>query len=276
MQQTPLDIAHAAMFASGDAAAPRAALLACLGDTELILLLADQTGAPGVTPEIFDTSDGRFAIAFDTQERLADFAKAVAHCVTLPGRVLSAMLTEADLGLALNPGVAPSSHLFSTASLAWLNDTLNTAPRIHERTVTEIFAPNVETTDVLRALDHKLAKAAGLASHAALARVAFSNGDTAHIVGFLDPVPGAEGALARAVNQALTFADAAGTWEVGFFGAETTIGKALILNGIVLNLPQRSDPVRPAAPGSDPDKPPILKYPLASIALIAVDEVDER
>ncbi len=260
---TALDDAHAAMEAAPDDDAARLAFHDRLASAELYLLLEREPEAAGrLDPRPFETSQGTFVLAFDRVERLAAFAEGEAPYAALSGRVLAAMLAGRGLGLALNPGVAPSSHLMAADAVAWLAETLSDAPDELEAVPRELSPPGGLPERLLTALDAKLASARGLARMAYLAQVTWETGARGHLLAFIDATRGAEGALARAVREALVFSGLeAGALDVAFFAASQPISARLARVGLRFDLPKFEAAVAPdpAGPGMDPDRPPRLR-----------------
>ena len=258
---TPLDDAHAAMTAAPDDDGLRLAFHDRLCSAELFLLLnAEPEGGDRLDPRLFETSQGSFVLAFDDPERLARFAEGEAPYAALSGRVLAAMLAGQGIGLALNPGVAPSSHLMPPDAVSWLADALSGAPDELEARPTELRAPGALPDALLTALDAKLASARGLARMAYLSGVTWDTGAHGHLLAFVDAAPGAEGALARAVREALVFSGLeAGALDVAFFRAADPVSARLAKAGLRFDLPAFAPASQPAAPGMDPDKPPRLR-----------------
>ena len=259
---TPLDKAHAAMEAAPEDDAARLRFYERLADAELFLLLEKEPENERIAPEIFDTSDASFVLVFDTEDRLAQFVGRVAPYAGLSGRVIANMLAGQGIGLAVNPEVAPSSILIPNEALGWLADTLEHAPDEVEAKV-ESFEPPAGLPEVLiTALDAKLSTAGGLAKMAYLVGTTYESGSRSHMLGFVDVVPGADGALAKAVNEALTFSGIeAGALDVGFFAASDPVAAQLARVGLRFDLPEppKAEDHVPVTPGSDPDKPPILR-----------------
>jgi hypothetical protein len=80
------------------------------------------------------------------------------------------------------------------------------------------------------------------------------------MLAFVDPAPGAEGALAQLVGDALSFSGLeAASLDVAFFRATDPICARLARVGLRFDLPEVVAPPERAAPGSDPDKPPRLR-----------------
>ena len=112
------------------------------------------------------------------------------------------------------------------------------------------------------ALKVKLARASGLAVAALLAGVRYDDGRQGHMLAYLGAAPGAEGALARAAGEALTFSGVeAGELDVTFLNAEDAGLAAMARVALRFDLPEpvRHQPSPPQAPGTDPEKPPILR-----------------
>ncbi|WP_170360477.1 SseB family protein [Ruegeria arenilitoris] len=258
---TALDAAHATMEASPQDDAARLRFFERLADSELFLLLAEEAQDENISPELFDVADGRFVLAFDRHDRLARFAERPVPYVALSGRVLSTMLAGQGIGLGLNLEVAPSSMLIPAEALGWLATTLEHAPEEVQQRLAEFLPPKGMPDDLLIALDTKLATAVGLAEAAFLVGTKTEEGGMGHLLGFVGAVEGAEPALAKAASEALTFSGIeAGAMDVGFFGSHDPASAALARVGLRFDLPQpEARVIEQVTPGSDPDKPPILK-----------------
>ncbi|MGX9355373.1 SseB family protein [Roseobacteraceae bacterium S113] len=259
MSDTPLDLAHAAMQTSDSAAAAERAFYAQLAASELFLMLTDTPEGDQISPELFDLGDATFVLAFDTEERLAGFAGRIVPYVALSGRALAQMLAGQGIGLALNPEAAPSSMLLPPEAMAWLAETTAHAPRETHARIEEVMAPMGLPEVLLTTLDAQLAGAQGLARSAYLVGVRYEGGGQGHLLGVVDVMAGAEPALARAVQEALTFSGLeAGALDVAFFEPAHAMAATLARHGLRFDLPQGTPSLAPQAPGMDPDKPPRL------------------
>ena len=258
---TPLDTAHAAMEAAPGDDAARLRFFERLADGELFLLLAEEAQGDQITPELFETEEGRFVLVFDREERLAAFVGRIAPYAALSGRAVTRMLAGQGIGLGLNLEVAPSSVLIPAEAVDWLAETLAQAPGEEERHLDTLTPPHGLPEALLSALDAKLAAARGLAVSAYLVAVTYRGGGQGHLLGVIDARPGAEAALAAAVNEALTFSGIeAGALDVAFFAASDPVAARLAKVGLRFDLPQPgAAETKRRAPGSDPDRPPILR-----------------
>ena len=262
MTTTPLDSAHAAMEAAPDDDTARLRFYERLADSELVLMLSAEPEGRDVSPEIFEIGDARFVLAFDLEERLSAFADRAVPYAALSGRGLAGMLAGQGIGLALNLEVAPSAILLPPEALAWLRETLDHGPAESEATPREIAPPRGLPDTLLAALDTKLATAQGLARKAYLAAVTYDDGTRGHLLAFSGTQPGAEGALARAMNEALVFSGLeAGALDVAFLPDDAPLLAELARHALRFDLPEPASPgrVEPVAPGSDPDRPPRLR-----------------
>lgn len=222
-------------------------------NSELYLML-DGT-AESETPLLFDTSDGKFVLAFDTEDRLSTFAGAPAPYAALSGRALALMLESKGVGAALNPEVAPSSMLIPPDAIDWLHNLLDDAPKEQQKVPTEVRTPTAPPR-LIEGLDGKLASAAGLASHAWLADVSYDDG-TGLLLAIFGAAPGAESVLAKAISEAVIFSGfETGALDVAFFNADDPIGERLARVGLRIDLPHPEQP-KPITP--DPKMPPRLK-----------------
>lgn len=261
-EMTPIDEAHAAMQAAPEDDAVRLRFYERLADSELFLMLTEEAQGDTITPDLFELPDATFALVFDRAERLSGFAESVVPYAALSGRAIVGMLAGQGIGLGLNLEVAPSSILIPPAAVDWLAATLAEAPAEVEERIAEFSRPAGLPESLLRALDTKLALARGLARTAYLVGTTSESGAKGHLLAFIDAKDEARGALAKAAGEALTFSGLdAGVLDVGFFAAQDSSAAALARHGLRFDLPAAPEPARavPVAPGSDPNKPPILR-----------------
>ncbi|MEP2716831.1 SseB family protein [Pseudophaeobacter sp.] len=261
-ESTALDQAHALMQASPEDDAARLRFYERLADSELFMMLSAEPEGDRIAPELFETPEGRFVLVFDREDRLAQFAGRAVPYAGLAGRGVVEMLAGQGIGLGVNLEVAPSSTLLSAEAVGWLHETLQNVPDQVEAAIEELLPPAGLPEVLLTALDAKLATAAGLASSAYLVALRYQGGGQGHLLGFVDAAPEAEGALAKAVSEALTFSGVeAGALDVGFFAASDQMGASLARVGLRFDLPQPEEPklYQPKIPGGDPENPPILK-----------------
>lgn len=260
MTLTDLDKAHALMAADPDDDGARLRFYERLADSELFLLLEGEAEGEQISPELFDIEGQQYALVFDREERLSEFANRVVPYAGLPGRALAGMLAGQGVGLALNPQVAPSMMLIPADAIDWLVDTLGHAPQEAEAHLTEISAPRGLPEAVITGLDRKLAIAEGLAMRAYLAAATYADGGKGHVLAFIDAKENAEQALANAAGEALRFSGIeAGVMDVLFAAADDPLTARLEKVGLRFDLPQPQERPSPAAPGSDPEKPPRLR-----------------
>ncbi|MEM6888333.1 MAG: SseB family protein [Pseudomonadota bacterium] len=259
---TALDRAHAAMEAAPEDARARLSFYERLADAELFLMLTDEPDnrTETVSPEVFDLENARYVLAFDREARLAEFAGQITPYVALSGRGIVSMLAGQGIGLGVNLEVAPSQMLLPAEAIIWLNETLGNLPDQEQMQISEVHPPRGLPETLVTALDAKLATAMGLADCAYLAAVTQVDGARGHLLAFVGAVPDAEGALAQAVGESLTFSGIeAGVLDVSFFHRTDSIVSRLERVGLRFDLPQLQQRAPRAAPGSDPAQPPKLR-----------------
>lgn len=257
---TLLDAAHAAVSADPENETLRLRFFERLADGELVLLLEREAMGERLEPRVFELEDGPVVLVFDREERLASFSGGIAPYAALPGRVIAGLLKGQGIGMGVNLGVAPSSMLLPPEAMDWLAETLEDGPEEVEAQPEEFLAPAVPEA-VIAALDSKLARAGGLAVAALLAGVVYRDGRRGHLLAFLDAAEGAEGPLARAMNEALVFSGVeTGELDVVFLAAAAPAAQAMARVGLRFDLPapEVAD-LAPAAPGMDPSRPPKLR-----------------
>lgn len=255
---TEIDRAHAAMEAAPADDAARLRFYAVLADAELLLLLEDEPADETLSPLILPLEEGRFVMAFDTEERLAEFTGAVAPYAALPGRVIAAQLAGQGVGLGLNLGVAPSAFLMPPGAVDWLTGMLAQGPVAAEAAPADFTAPDLPD-GLRRALADKIARLPGQA-----AQVLVAEHGGGWLLAFVDAVPGAEPALAKAVSEALAFSGLEeGVLDVTFLAGGDPRHAALARVALALPVPapaqETAQVLRVEAPGMDPARPPRLK-----------------
>ena len=260
MSETALDRAHREMEAAPEDDAARLRFYERLGDAELFLLLAEEAEGDNVTPQVFNPGAGPLVLVFDREDRLAAFVGGAAPYAALSGRAIAPLLAAQGLGLGLNLDVAPSSFLMDADGVAWLAQTLGTAPDRVEARLSEVAAPAGLPESLIEALDTKLATATGLAQVAYLVATVAETGARGHMLAYVGAVPGAEDALAQAVSEALVFSGLeAAALDVGFFDGRDPVVERLARVGLRFDLPQPAPAAAPGAPGLDPARPPRLR-----------------
>ena len=257
MTETPLDHAHAAMEATPEDDTRRLRFYERLADSELFLLLNRDATATMIDPRHIDTEDGRFVLTFDREDRLAAFAGGPAPYAALSGRAITELLEGQNLGLALNPGVAPSATMITAQALDWLRATLGENLTTVEARPSEVHPPTKLPDHLLTSIDAKLATATGFAKCAYLADVTYDDGTRTLLLTFVDALPEAEIALAQAARETLVFSGLEqGTWDVAFLAKTDPFIARLARVALRFDLPE---PQAARAPVQDLNTPPRLK-----------------
>lgn len=260
--RTELDDAHSAMDASPEDDRLRLRFFERLADSEVFLLLTTEPSDDKAEPQLFDVEDGRYALVFDREERLAAFVGAQAPYLALSGRMLCRMLAGQGVGLGLNLEVAPSAMLIPQEAVDWLDQTLAKAPDEVAAVPVEVSRPSGLPEDLLSGIDRKLASGAGLADWAGLVRVTYNDNRRGHLLAIAGAKPEAEAPLASAIGEALTFSGVdAGELDVVFVAAGSDLAQRVARVGLCFDMtaPEPEKARTPAAPGMDPDRPPRLR-----------------
>ncbi|MCH2078484.1 MAG: SseB family protein [Rhodobacteraceae bacterium] len=257
---TPIDHAFAQMEATGSDA-DRLRYYERVADAELFLMVEEEPTDDDVRPQVFELEEGTFVLAFDRAERLTEFTEGAAPYVALSGRALVQLLAEQGLGLGLNLEVAPSAYLLPNEALRWFSGVLDHAPEDAEMTIKEVTTPGALPEMLLTSLDAKLALMGAAAETAFLAQASYDDGSRGHVLAFVGAAPGAEDALSKAANEALTFSGLdAGQLDVMFIRASDAVAGQLARVALRFDLPQPAAVSEERAPpGMDPDQPPKLR-----------------
>lgn len=264
MTETALDAAFCAMQSGDEVMARRFYRL--LADTPLFLLLAEEATGEAITPQVFELTDGPVILAFDSEERLAGFQDGPVPFASLPGRVIASLMAADEgralwLGLNLDTGAA-SETLLPPDAMGHLLALLDVSPDQAEAQARAFAAPLVpEALD--EALRFALTGASGLAAGAVLVAVTYAGGARGHVLALVGTPEAAQAELARAMAEALSFAGLeAAALDVTFLAPEAPALAQMRKVGRIYEVPKPAPkdaaPI-PAAPGSDPSKPPRLR-----------------
>lgn len=260
VETSAIDAAHAAMEAAPEDAGARLRFYERLAASEVFVLLTAEAEGDRIDPVVFAPEGRDCVLVFDSEARLAEFADGPAPYAALSGRALAAMLAGQGMGIGLNLGVAPSAIVLSAQAVDWLAEVLDEAPEEVTARPVAFAVPAGLPEAVLRGLDARLAGMAGMARAAWLVAVQYEGGGRGHLLGFVGAVPGAEGALARAVSEVLAFSGLeAAALDVGFFAEGDPVLVRMAGCGLRFDLPAVAEAAPRKAPGSDPEVPPRLR-----------------
>lgn len=258
---TPLDLAHAAMTDRPEDLAARMAYYHRLADTELCLVLTREPAGDRLDPRILALDDGRFALAFDGEDRLAAFARQPVPYAALPGRAAVLMLAGTGLGLGLNLGAGAGAFLMPADAVDWLAAALADRPAAAPLRPVRWQAPAAPA--LAGPLADALSALGGAAAGVWLAAAQDADGRLCDVL-LAEAAAGApHEPLARALAEAAAFA-AAGAEPPAVMvvdaAALARIGPQAFAVRVALATPAAAAPA-PARqpPGSDPARPPRLR-----------------
>lgn len=258
-EETPLDAAHRAMEAASDDPGPRMRFYERVMDAELFVLLEAEARGATLRPRAFDTEDGPVVLAFDRDDRLAAFLDSPAPYAALAGRRLAALLAGRGVGILLNPETASSQALLAAATVDWLASG-GAAREVAAARVREVRPPFRVAPELIAALDAKLAAMAGVVGAGWLATLRFADGTERLALAIEGAPAAAEAGVAEAIAEAVRFSGVEdGGLDVTFLGADGPARAAFERVGLRFELPAARAQAAPRPPGSDPERPPILR-----------------
>ena len=233
----------------------RARVLSRLADTELFAALVAEPLTDTAELQSFDLPEGRFALACDSEVRLADFIGGPVAYLAMPGRVLAATLADEGQGLLVNPG-HPSQMMLDAGTLRWLTEALAARPSMASaESARRLLPPRPEAVRLLsEPLAQRLADMVGLVGRLTLLQAEWSDGRQGHALMLQGVAPAHEAAIAKAFAELLAFLpQLPGGIDIGFSDRE------MPANALTLE-----PPPPPAAPPEpklmrDPDAPPRLR-----------------
>lgn len=264
MEDTPLDTAQRAAAAAPEDDALRLAVHGRLLEGEMFLLLAAEAEGDRLQPRVLELGTGPAVLAFDRDDRLAAFLDTTlggpAPYAALTGRRLVALLARKGLGLGINLGVAPSEMLLPPEAVDWLAALAGSRPERTEGAARR-FAPPIPDPRLEAALAARLATLAGLFAEAHLVGADLPGGPRP-LLAFVGVASAAEPAVAAAVAETLRFLDGAPPLDVTFLPADAQVLETVAAISRRFKAPDAAaiPAAASTAPGSDPDRPPILRW----------------
>ncbi len=258
---TAIDRAFAEMAGAEDEDTLRLAFWGVIADARLFLLLEREAEPGQIVPKVFDLQDGPVILAFDSEERLASFTGTISAYAELPGRAIAAQLAGQGVGLGLNLG-APSQTILPHEAMGWLIGLLEQMPDEVRALPEKFLPPDAAPVQLKAALQSRVNALADLCGGILLAAVEYQGGGRGLLLAFLDAKPEVQAALAQTAADAVRFSGlSAASMDVVFLQSDDPRAQAMERAGLRFDPPPEplSIPGKPAAPGSDPDRPPILR-----------------
>lgn len=262
MKNTPLDSAFSKMSSDPESDLLRLQFYERFAEAELFLVLCEDAKEDTAKPLILDMNNEQFALVFDTEDRLAEFAEKPTPYLTLSGRRIARQLAGQNIGIGLNLGDAPSSTMISSETIDWLNENLSNDVSETQARPKIFSAPKNIPENLLTAIDAKLSNMSGVISAAYLAEVTYENNSKGSILAILDAPNYAQTGITEAIAEALQFSGVdAATLDVTFLSSGDSVVRHLDSVAIKFEIPELILPKAPAPkpPGSDPNKPPKLR-----------------
>jgi hypothetical protein len=254
---TPVDAAHAAMEAAPHDDAARLLFWGAVSEAGLFVMLTEEALEDRITPAEVEVEGARFVLAFDREDRLAEFAGGVAPYAELSGRRLALLLAGQGLGVALNPDVAPSAFLIGADAVDWLAGLEPIGPVEVEASLADLSAPDDAPEALMTAISRGLALATGMASVAWLAKDRSADTGQRYMLAVVGSRPGSEAALAAALSRAVIFSGSeAVAVDVAFVAAGSLAEARLAGVGIRFDVPR---PAVVEGSGREETRPPRLR-----------------
>ncbi len=256
MSATPIDVAHAALEAAGDDAGLRMAFYGQVLAAELYLVLVAEPEGEQLKPLVIETEGGRLVLAFDLPERMAAFLDTPRDYVAVAGRSLVAMLAGQEIGIALNPDVAPSASVIGPEAVEWLAGASGKAVAAPGRII-GFREPAGVPAVLVQALESRIGAYAGRVNGAFLALAEYEGGSEGLVLAVAGVPEAGEEPVAAAIDEAVRFSGAEGVQLDVVFPGEAALARVARV-GIAFR-PEPPARPEPRAPGRDPAKPPRLR-----------------
>ncbi|MEM6306814.1 MAG: SseB family protein [Pseudomonadota bacterium] len=254
---TPLDHALQAMQAATDDTPRRLQYFERVMDAELFLPLADGDDDV-VTPGSQLIQDVEYVLAFDLEARLSDHAGGLVEHLTVSGRGLVEMLVGQQAGILLNAG-QDSENTIPPDTITWLAQMSGVTPDEVDESPVALHPPKGVDEGLILALDTKFSTMRGMADYAVLVLAEYADDRRQPLVGVIGAIDGSEPDIARALSEAAQFSGAnIAAVDVVFLPIDHSAVARMNQVGLKFQIPRAAGEALSAAPGSNPDKPPLF------------------
>ncbi len=178
-----------------------------LADTDLFLLLEQETSSEILEPKIIQLKENNFALAFDSEENLSEFYGEAAAFAQITGRVLAKMLLEEKIGLGINLGVSEGELLLPYSVIEWFVSVLDETPNLVQTTPKKFLPVKAFPGIIFKALQQKLKPAVGLFDEIWICAVEYNEDETSHLICLMGVQNSVQQAIVKSINEVLSFTD---------------------------------------------------------------------
>ena len=178
-----------------------------LADTDLFLLLEQETSNEILEPKFIQLEGNNFALAFDSEENLSEFYGEAAAFAQITGRVLAKMLLEEKIGLGINLGVSEGELLLPYSVNECFVSVLDETPNFVQTTPKKFLPVKAFPEIMFKALQQKLKPAVGLFDEIWICAVEYNEDETSHLICLMGVQNSAQQAIVKSINEVLSFTD---------------------------------------------------------------------
>jgi len=210
-----------------------------LADTNLFLLLEQEPSNEILEPKFIQLEGKNFALAFDSEESLAEFYGEAAAFAEVTGRVLAKMLLEEKIGLGINLGVYEGELLLPWEIIEWFVNVLDEAPNLVQNTPKKFLRAEAFPEVLFKALQEKLMPAVGLFDEIWICAVEYNEDETSHLICLMGVQNSAQQAIVKSINEVLSFTNIdLGNIDVAHFSYDDEVCTKIREIGIKLEFPK--------------------------------------
>ena len=229
-------------------------LIGLFASQEVLIAVNEHPTDDNLDPKTIRIDEGDYVVAAFEETELASAGHAE-NIVAAPGRAALEMLVSAGVGLVLFG--ADEQIVMEPEHLKVIQDAVLAIPNAQERNFDGIVGLEETDVNLNRLIDEWVKELSGLAESAVLAGVP-QDGSVTPTLCIIGHQPGTETAIAQSAQGLFLQAENQVPRNVCFAALGSQIAQEFIRLGTVFAVPKAVQKNRPAAPGSDPTKPPIL------------------
>lgn len=231
-------------------------------DCVLTVLIVEDEAQDKIQFDIFETSQGALVLAFDSEDRMAEFIEKPTGFINMPGRELLQMLSDQQLGIGLNLAVAPSSQILEKATLDWVRDVIGSESMVKMDKISSLKPATNISPSLSQNLAMRLQAFYGFVESVLICDVTYEDGYAGTAFFVLNCDPDTEANLFAMLMETQRFSSRDDS-EIAIQFIQTNSPNIDDIRAVaqeVKPLPRSAKSIStPKAPGRDPAKPPKLR-----------------
>ncbi len=225
----------------------------------LLRVLLEESDAKDPDMEVFAISDGKFVLAFDTDENFSAFVDRPRLCSRITGRDLLKALAGKNIGVIVNANAIEGAAFLTPEQVSWALEMSDQSLEIHVSTNSSVARAN-PSDEVLDIIQRNFNELGGFVDAAYLCNIQDDQGNEALTLALVNCAAEAQLTALLTASDMSRFNPKTAV-AIALVEAGSEIEQKLQQIGVRIEFKVKPQPVSltATAPGMDPDRPPKLR-----------------